>query len=223
MRTRTRAVAAAVREARNRRGWSVRALAKNARMSPSTLSRVENPDSEGSLKVETLESLAVALNCPLCELLDEPMNIEYRGIGDWPEALNTVLAERGGYITPTERAFLENRLATLVHDPGRAAAGLPQVQDVQEYWQSQLRMSCESPLWRIIEALIEHGWQLQMTTIKGLGLIVRDMVFPDLTVAQNAEAAADWKKAEKALKKKASPKNKAGRKRKTAKRKKARS
>ncbi len=34
-----------------------------------------------------------------------------------------------------------------------------------------------------------------MTTIKGLDLIVRDMVLPDLTVAEKAEAAADRKKA----------------------------
>ncbi len=120
-----------------------------------------------------METLAEALDCPLCELVGEPAVIEYRGLGDWPAALQDVLAERGGFVTVAERAFLEDRLETIVPDPLRVAQGCPEVQDDPQYWRSQLKLFRDSRVWRIVENLVTDGWRLDHDVQVGLDLIVR--------------------------------------------------
>lgn len=209
MRDRAQAIAVAVKRAREARSLSIRKLAAESHIGPSTLSRLENLESAESPKVETLDALATALNCPICELLGEPPVIEYRGLGDWPEALNTVLAERGGYITPTERAFIEERLATLMPgpEPMRVAMGMPEVQDDPDYWRSQLQLFKDSAQWRTIENLVVYGWQINSDVLRGLALIVRDATWgalPSIEVEPTETGMA------KKVTKKAKPKRKAG-------------
>ena len=98
--------------------------------------------------------------------------------GDWPKALQDVLAERGGFVTVAERAFLEDRLETIVPDPARAAHGLTEVQDDPAYWQSQLKLFRESRLWRIIDNLVTDGWRLDHDVLAGLDLIIRATIGP---------------------------------------------
>ncbi len=193
LQARAQAIAAAVRQARERRGLSVRGLSKAAGISPSSLSRIENPDSTGSPKVETMETLAGALDCPLCELLGEPVVIEYQGLGDWPVALQEVLAERGGFVTTTERAFIEQRLETLrsfapfIKTTRVTPDGVStpfQVEDDPGQWRSQLQKFRDSSRWRIIESLVEDGWRLNRDVLAGLASIMRGTVGLDDAVAE---------------------------------------
>ena len=186
---RLQAIAAALREARERRGWSMRQTAKAAQVSVSTVARLENPGEGGSPSVQTLEAIADVLGCPFSELLGEPAQIEYRALAEWPEALQEVIAERGGFVRPAEQAFLAERLRTLSpgEEPGRARAGLPQVKDDPRYWRDQLRVFRDNRQWRLIDALVTRGGWLSPSSVVGLELIVQEMIGPAPELERVAE------------------------------------
>ena len=152
-------------------------------------------------------------------------------MGRWPKALKDTLAERGGFVTPTERAFIEARLAKVrATEPDPAWAGLTHVRDDPLYWQSQFGLFHNSQLWRTIETLVNLGSRIRQEAGRGLGLIVQDMTGADpfgteveaVETASKKNAKTKRKPARRAKKtKKRTTKKKAARKRKTAERKKA--
>ena len=169
VKARAAAVASALRNARKRRSnISIRELARRSGVSPSTLSRLENPDRQDSPQVETLEALAAALDTPLYELLGESVTVEYHAGADWPSALTEVLAERGGLVSSVERLFIEQRLAAL------RDAGSDQVDDAN-LWRQALAQVRDRPLWRLVDVLVTDGWGIADRSLQALLDIVREM------------------------------------------------
>ena len=162
-------IAAAVRHARERRGLTLRDTAARCGIAASTLSRLEDPERADSPQVDTLETLAATLECPLYELLGETQTIEYRGLGAWPEALNGFLVERSGFVTPGERAFVESHLALLPEED-------PFTTGSATFWESLLSGYRESPLWRTIDALVAEGWRLDGGAQAGLRAVVLSLI-----------------------------------------------
>ena len=186
---RAKIIGRAVRRARDRRtNMSLRELARRSDVAASTLSRIENPSGTESPRVDTLEELATALNCPLYELLGEPVTIEYRGVGDWPDALNGVLVERGGFVTSAERAYIEH-VVTLVRQLDIDVPDATMLADDEAFWRWRLECFHRSPTWRAVEALIVHanGLDDNKEASSGLELLVRALV-ADLTPDEPASA-----------------------------------
>lgn len=124
---------------------SVRGLALKAdNISPSTVARIENPNAPGSPSVETLEALAVALTCPLAELLGESVEVE--SFDTWPEALQMVVSERGGFVPGIERAYIEYKLST-------SYGPLNPARDDLYAWRAEFALFRSSKLWQIIARL----------------------------------------------------------------------
>ena len=188
---RAAAIGVAVKRARARRGWSLRELARQAKpnVSVSTLSRLEDPKRSESPRVETLEVLAVALDCPLYELLGERAVVEYHGFGDWPETLQQVLKKRGGDVTAAERAFLEYQItlhenaALALDDPTKSAAA----KDAAD-WEYQLEVFQVAPLWRTVDDLITHQHLLDPDAQTGLERVVRALISARQAVQQAQQA-----------------------------------
>ena len=158
MQSRAQLIAKALKRARGEHGLSLRKLAKKSKVGPSTLSRLENPKTAESPKVETLEALAVALDCSLCELLGE--TVEYHSLGDWPDTLKEVFAERGGSISLAERAWIESTLANLGLRRTRAGSDADSPEDDlgdRDFWEGQLAAFRKSKRWRIIVRLAGEG------------------------------------------------------------------
>jgi len=201
MKKRSTAISAAVKRARDRRGWSLRKLALEARVSPSTLSRLENSDGSESPRVETVDALAVALDCPLAELLGDPPVVEYRGFGDWPGALQEVLEARGGDVTPAERAFFEcqitlaNNTALSLDDDARSA----DAQDAS-HWERQIVLFQCSPIWRTVSDLITQQYLLDHGAQTGLERVVRSLIEARLAPAPNFDEEPVKKKKKRATK-----------------------
>ena len=174
MEARAREIAFAVRRVRKDRGQSIRTLAGRVGISPSTLARLEKPDPDEPMspKVETLEALAQGLGCQLRELLGGPSDVQHRDLGDWPDALKSAIASRGGLaISTVERAYLESVLQALY----RAAVAAPEqpaeagmtlktepiahqasgFMEDPNYWLGKLRGFRHLRRWRVIEKLVE--------------------------------------------------------------------
>ncbi len=171
-RARALAIASAVRSQRNERGDTTRVLSKKARISASTLARIENPDTENpsSPSVDTLEAIAEALEVPLADLLGEPRALERREIGAWPDALVAVIEERSVPVSVLERAYLEECLgrdkAPQTAETGAATLASKFVQmnsgDINDpdFWRSGLEQLSSSLRWRIVEKLVDSGFYL---------------------------------------------------------------
>jgi transcriptional regulator with XRE-family HTH domain len=110
------AIAAALRRERERRGLSLSEVAKRAGVAKSTLSQLEA--AQGNPSVETLWSLAVALEVPFSRLVDTPppqMRVVRRGEG---VAIPSFQAEFTGTLLSAGAPQVERDIYVLRVEPG---------------------------------------------------------------------------------------------------------
>ncbi len=110
------AIAAALRRERERRGLSLSEVAKRAGVAKSTLSQLEA--AQGNPSVETLWSLAVALEVPFSRLIDTPppqIRVVRRGEG---AAIPSSQADFTGTLLSAGAPSVERDLYVLRVEPG---------------------------------------------------------------------------------------------------------
>jgi len=111
------AIAAALRRERGRRGLSLSEVAKRAGVAKSTLSQLEA--AQGNPSVETLWSLAVALEVPFSRLIDTPppeIRVVRRGEG---AAIPSSQADFTGTLLSAGAPQVERDLYVLRIEPGQ--------------------------------------------------------------------------------------------------------
>jgi transcriptional regulator with XRE-family HTH domain len=111
-------IAAALRRERDRRGLSLTEVAKRAGVAKSTLSQLES--GQGNPSVETLWSLAVALEVPFSRLIESPppaVRVIRRGEG---VAIPSSQAEFTGTLLSAGSVHVERDLYVIHVEPGSA-------------------------------------------------------------------------------------------------------